>query len=157
MSPKTFMELVKLCLTTTEFQFRNKHYRLKDRLPMGSPASQVVANTFMMKLEQKALKSFDHLPKTWHRYVDDVFAIVKRSQVKSLLYHLNKQHPNISFTVKEEQDNKLPYMDITVHRVENKLYTDRKPTNTGRHLNYNSNHPDEVKKSAVHSLLNRLQ
>ena len=158
MSPKTFMELAKLCLGTNEFQFQNKYYRLKDGLPMGSPASPVIANIFMIKLEQKALESFEHPPKTWHRFVDDIFTIVKRSQVKNLLHHLNKQHPNISFTVEEEQDNKLPYMDITVHRVGNKLHTDvyRKPTHTGRYLNYNSNHPDEVKRSVVYSLIDRL-
>ena len=99
---------------------------------MGSPASPVIANVFMIKLEQKALESFEHPPKTWQRFVDDIFTIVKRSQVKNLLPHLNKQHPNISFTVEEEQDNKLPYMDITVHRIGNKLHTDvyRKPTHT---------------------------
>ena len=52
MSPKTFMELVKLCLTTTECQCRSKYSRLKNGLPMGSPASPVVASIFMMKLEQ---------------------------------------------------------------------------------------------------------
>ena len=35
------MSLVRLCLTTTSFQFRDTHYELTDGLPMGSPASPI--------------------------------------------------------------------------------------------------------------------
>ena len=117
------MELVKLCFSTTEFQFRNKYYHLDDGLPMGSPASRVVTNIFMIKLEKTALESFAKPLKIWHRYVDDVLSI-KKCQVENLLQHLNKQHRNISFTIEQKQNNKLPHMDIPVHRIGYELYTD---------------------------------
>ena len=49
-------------------------------------------------------------------------------------------------------------MDIAVHRTANKkLGTDvyRKPTHTGRYLNYASNHPDSAKRAVVRSLIDR--
>ena len=50
-------------------------------------------------------------------------------------------------------------MDITVHCTGNELYTDvyRTSTHTGRYLNYTSNHPNHVKTSVVHFLVNRMQ
>ena len=159
MSPSTFMELVKLCLSTTEFQFRNKYYRLDDGLPMGSPASPCIANLFMIKFEKTALESFPVPPKLWRRYVDDVFSIVRRDQVNNLLQHLNAQHPNITFTTEMEKDHKLPFMDVSVHRVQNRLRTSvyRKPTHTGRYLNFESNHTNTAKRSVIHSLIDRME
>ena len=159
MNKEAIMKLVHLCLSATHFRFRNKYYYLEDGLPMGSPASQAIANIFMCKFEQNALSSFTHSPKVWLRFVDDVFSIVKKSQVENLLRHLNTQHPSISFTVEVETKNKLPFMDVTTHRIGNNIRIDvyRKPTHTGRYLHFESNHPTSVKKSVVRSLRNRTK
>ena len=156
---KTVMELIKLCLSTTYFRFRNNSYQLTDGLPMGSPASPAIANMFMNKLEQTALATFVHRPRVWLRYVDDVFSIVKKTRVEELLKHLNSQHPSIQFTVEVETENRLPFLDVTVHRVGNALELDvyRKPTNTGRYLHYESNHPESAKKAVVRSLIDRIR
>ena len=44
------LEMLRVCLTTTAFQFRQKHYELADGLAMGSPMSPAVANIFMGRL-----------------------------------------------------------------------------------------------------------
>ena len=72
------MRLLKLCLSTTYFKFRDKFYDLTDGLAMGSPVSPPVANLFMADLESKALRSFSGAPSVWYRYVDDVLSIVKK-------------------------------------------------------------------------------
>ena len=71
---KTVIELIKLCLSTTSFRFRNNSYKLTDGLAMGLPASPAIANMFMNKLEQTALARFVHRPRVWLRYVDNVFS-----------------------------------------------------------------------------------
>ena len=130
------MELLRICLTTTSFQFQARHYELADGLAMGSPISPVVANLFMAKLEKRALASFAYPPRSWLRFVDDVFSIVRASAVKDLLNHLNSQDPVIEFTTEEEHDGKLPFLDTTVTRRGNALKTDvyQKPTHTGRYI-----------------------
>ena len=157
----TAMDFVRLCLSMTSFQFRGKHYELEDGLAMGSPASPVLANLFMGELEKKALSTFDAVgvPKAWHRFVDDIFSIVKKAYASKLLTHLNAQHPSIRFTMELEQEGKLPFLDVCVHRSgDGKLATDvyRKPNHTARYLQFSSNHPESAKKSVVRSLMQRV-
>ena len=154
----SIMSLVHICLTITSFQFRGKHYELMDGLPMGSPVSPCVANIFIAHLEQKALKDFPCPPKIWLRFVDDIFSIIKKDVVASFLAHLNKQHEAITFTVEKEENRELPFMDTKVHRTGNQLATTvyRKPTHTGRYLDYASHHPGSSKKAVVHALAKRI-
>ena len=88
--------MLKLCLSITSFQFNGKHDELTDGLPIGSAASPVIANLFMTKLEEKAIKSYDgQKPKIWFRFVDDVLSIVRVDEVEKLLGHISA---NINFT-----------------------------------------------------------
>ena len=159
MSIDTIMTLVDLCMISN-FQFRNVHYALKDGLAMGSPSSPIMANLFMGKLEQAAISSFHTRPRIWFRYVDDIFAILKKHVVHEFLDHLNAQHASIQFTLEEENNKTLPFMDIRVERLGNgNLQTSvyRKPTHTGRYLNFDWNHPPSVKRSVVKSLISRTE
>ncbi len=70
---------------------------------MGSPVSVVVANLCMEDFETRAIVTFGDGIKFWVRYVDDVFCIVKKDRVASLLDHLNSQSPSISFTLNKRK------------------------------------------------------
>ena len=154
----TMMELLRISLASTSFQFRGKHYELQDGLAMGSPLSPAVANIFMTKLEERALEQFVPRPSTWHRFVDDVFSVVKKHAVNNLLQHLNGQHPAIHFTMEVEEHGQLPFLDLSVRRREEGLLSTtiyKKPTHTGRYLNFNSNVPTSVKRSVALSVFRR--
>ena len=160
LSADTINELLQLCLSVRNFQFRGEHFELTDGLAMGAPASPAIANIYMTSFEEKALDTWPkNKPKAWYRFVDDVFSIIKQSDVKDFLDHLNSQHPSIKFTLEMEKDKKLPFMDVMVQRIGEKLRTTvyRKPTHSGRYLNFNSNHPTEAKRSVVQALYNRLE
>ena len=110
------IELLSLCLRESGFKFRDQFYEMSSRLAMGSPVSPIVANIFMSRLEEDAMStmSANCKPKLWHRYVDDVLAIVKRATIDSTLQHLNSQHPDIAFTMEVESNGRLPYLDATI-------------------------------------------
>ena len=111
---------------------------------MGSPVSPAVANIFMGAWEEKALRSYNACkPRVWWRFVDDIFAIVKRLEVQLLMQHLNAQHPNIQLTVEVEEDGCLPFMDLNVQRRFGEIETTvhRKPTHTDRYLQFDPHHP----------------
>ena len=155
------LSLLKFCLQSTYFTFREEFYHLTDGVAMGSPISSVVANLFMEVFESEAIEKAerrDIAPRLWDRYVDDVFAIIERRKVGSFLQHLNEQDPNIRFTTEEEQEGKLPFLDVLVTRHDGELRTGvyRKKTHTDRVLSFHSHHPMSAKRSVVGSLFARI-
>jgi len=47
------------------------------------------------------------------RYVDDIFCLLPSEEhVESFFSFINNQHPNISFTLEKEINNKLPFLDV---------------------------------------------
>jgi hypothetical protein len=97
--------------------------------------------------------------KTWDRYVDDVFATVKKDKTDDILQTINNTTKNIKFTKEEEHDNKLAFLDLLITRTDNgtlntQVY--RKKTHTDQILNYNSNHPTQHKISCIKTLFNRI-
>lgn len=156
------IELLAFCLKSTYFSFGGNFYVLDDGVAMGSPVSSVVANLFMEDFEQKAIASADAkgiAPRVWKRYVDDVFSILKKDRVTPLLDHLNMLDENIKFTTENEEEGRLPFLDVSVQRNGNQLRTGvfRKKTHTNRVLSFNSYHPVSAKKAVVLSLFDRIE
>ena len=88
-------------------------------------------------------------PKHYRRYVDGIFLMSeKKDLVKKFLKYMNSRHQNIKFTFKEEHNNKISFLDISVTRVGNKLQTSlfRKKTFSGVYLSFNSHLPSEQKR-----------
>ena len=85
---KVYIEAAKLCVNDSLFQFRGQFYKLLSGTSMGNPVSPLIANLVMSKMET-SLKDQNLLPRWWHRYVDDVFAVVKKSEVDKILDMLN--------------------------------------------------------------------
>jgi len=83
---------------------------------MGSPLSMVVANIFMEDFESKALASAHLLPKLWKRFVDDTGVIWSHGQEELDLFfqHLNNQSSSIKFTMKQEFDGCLPFLNVLI-------------------------------------------
>ena len=70
----------------------------------------------------------------YKRYVDDIFCLFKcETDAEHFLNFLNRQHPNIKFTIENKKGNQLPFLDILNDSSSNKLVTSvyRKPTYTG--------------------------
>lgn len=79
--------------------FDNNFYTQTDAVGMGGPASLVVAETYIQAHETTALLTADKHPKVWKRFVDDVYAIINRSDLEEFHQHNNSLHPQIKFTV----------------------------------------------------------
>jgi len=76
LSTSDLIKGLEICLNSTNFMFRGKHYKQVFGTAMGSPVSSVVANLVMEDIETWALETFTDPPRLWKRYVDDTFVII---------------------------------------------------------------------------------
>ena len=125
---------------------------------MGSPVSTVVANLCKDVIEEQAIHNAVIPSKVWKRFVDDIFAIIKKSAVLSFHDTLNSIDPHINFTIEHEQDGRIAFLDTLISRNNCSISIDvyRKPTHTERYLNYLSHHDHKHKISTAMTLIRSL-
>ena len=126
---------------------------------MGSCISPVVPNIFMEHIERQAQTTFREPPRIWLRYVDNVFCVIKSSEIDDFHHHVNSISPNIKFTLELEDNSSLAFLDVRVNRTATcKLWTTiyHKPTHTDRYLQFNSHHPLHHKLAVAKTLYHRI-
>ena len=101
------LDLLNILLQTTYFKFNDQFYQQTDGAAMGGPTSAIVSEIYMQAVEMTAIKTADHPPKIWERYVDDIFSVIQRIYLQELLHHINSLHPQAQFTKEEEKDSIL--------------------------------------------------
>ncbi|BHF80867.1 hypothetical protein SprV_0702399500 [Sparganum proliferum] len=150
-------QLLNFCLSTY-FTFDGTIYEQVKGTPMGSSISGFIAEAVLQRLESMVFQH--HKPKFWARYGDDTFVVIERDQVLTFRKRLNVVFPDIQFTMEEEENNQLAFLDVLVCRkdcggLKTKVF--RKATNTMQVLNFNSNHPISHKRSCVRTLYRRVE
>ncbi|BHF67654.1 hypothetical protein SprV_0301068200 [Sparganum proliferum] len=150
-------QVLQLC-PRTYFTFDGTIYEQLRDTPMGSPISGFIAEAVLQRLESLVFQH--HKPKFWARYVDDTFVVIEWNQLLTFKEHLNAVFPDIQFTMEEEENNQLAFLDVFICRKDcdgPKIKVFRKATNTMQILNFNSNHPISHKCSCVRTLYRRVE
>jgi len=156
---KEFFLALKFVLESTFFHFNNRVYKQTFGAPMGSPLSPVVADLILQRLESTILSDITYKPTFYYRYVDDIALAVPISQLNGLLAKFNSFHHRIEFTMEmERKGDRLNFLDLTIIKQGNTLVFDwfRKPTFSGRFLNFYSHHPFTHKRGTMYSLIDRV-
>ena len=109
-------ELLYLCTKNVYFTLNSKTYVQIDGVAMGSPLGPVLADTFMVKLEQNIITTLSKDVSLWKRYVDDTICFVNSNCINHVLELLNSFHSNIKFTTEIEIENKIAFSDILLIR-----------------------------------------
>jgi len=150
-------KLVKLVLDQRWLQFGEKIYRQKDGLFIGNSLSPILTEIFMGNLEM-SMKTKEWFPRIWHRYVDDVIAVVNVGEELKILEQLNKQHESIKFTMELEHQNSIPFLDMRLSREGNSVEVNiyRKPTDAPQCIPWDSCHHPAHKFAAFESAIHRM-
>ena len=88
----------------------------------------------MDQVESEFLKTQQHQPLMWFRYIDDIFFIWMHGQgiLEGFLDNFNKFHPNLRFT--HEYSRKYgTFLDLDVKIIDCKIFTDLHIKATDRH------------------------
>lgn len=152
-----FLEAIKLCLYSSYFKYNECVYEQTNGLPMGAPLSAMVANMVLEDLENAALETLPVAPALYKRYVDDIFTIVHTNERSNILGKFNNYNPKIQFTLENEKDRTMNFLDVHIERNNNTLKTKwhTKPTWSGRYLNFQAHAPIKYKRNTVTNIAKR--
>ncbi|BHF71973.1 hypothetical protein SprV_0401503500 [Sparganum proliferum] len=152
LTAQDLIELIGHCFKTF-FTVEGTTYEQIKGTPMGSPISGLIAEAVLQKLGKRLFGEYK--PKVWAHYADDTFEIIDQDKITYYEELLNSIIPDLQFTMEEEVESKLSFLDVLVcSQPDGKLATSvyRKPTNTLQMLSYNSNHPLQHHRSCVRTL-----
>jgi len=153
-----FLIGLRLVLDSTFFKFNGTIYKQIFGTPMGSPLSPICADLVLQDLEEQAIARLPfHIP-FYFRYVDDIAFIIPSSFTDFTLKIFNSFHETLQFTIEIADNNCLNFLDVSIIINNNHIEFDwyRKPTFSGRFLNFFSQHPLAHKKGVVIGLTDKI-
>ena len=113
---------------------------------------------FSMEKNRPELTAFNQV-RVWKIFVE-IFGIFNGTlqQLKDFHLYLNTMHSNIKFTLEIENNNSIPFLDLTITKSSNQLEFSiyRKPTTTTQVIPFDSSSPLTHKLAAFRSFFNRL-
>jgi hypothetical protein len=128
------IKISQLIIRQNYFQFQNHFYIQENGLAVGSPTSSVFSEIFLQHIESTAIYKIliQNYIIGYFRYVDDILIIYNKSitNIHEAFKAFNIVTPNIKFTMEDEIDNSINFLDITIRKENNTLTTNvyRKPT-----------------------------
>jgi hypothetical protein len=149
--------IIRVTQTLTEqnyFRFRDKFYVQNEGLAVGASTSSILSEVYLQYMENTTIYDFLLKHKVgYFRYVDDILLMYKEdnTNIHRMLDDLNNLAPTLKFTLEEEQDNKINFLDITITKQCDSLAFEiyRKPTATDIIIPNDPCHPREHKTAAI--------
>ncbi|XP_023230812.1 uncharacterized protein LOC111630885, partial [Centruroides sculpturatus] len=142
------------------FQFNGKIYKQTQGVPMGSPLSPILAELIMRNIENRIFHAplTIHYPIMYLQYVDDILIAWDSSaeDLDKFIQMLASIYPTINFTVEEEQENTISFLDLEVHRYPELTFAVHHKNNRGPDIiPVTAFQPPSFVNSAITSLIRR--
>lgn len=157
-----FHKILQFCLVDNNyFTYNNKFYHQNYGMPMGNPLSPTIADIVLDTLLDNVIAELKKIGvniKCISKYVDDLFAVIKRKDEDIIMKMLNSYHNRIQFTIEKEKNMQIPYLDIKIIKDNEKLITNwyTKTIASGRFINYHSTQPMNMKINTAKNFVNKV-
>ena len=105
-----------LATKDSHFIFDGTIYKKIDGVAMGSLLGATLANAFLVYHKKNWLKHcpLEYRPLYYRRYVDDIFVLFNSAE--RFHSYLNCHHLSLSFTIDNEKDSRMSFLDVNVIR-----------------------------------------
>ena len=114
-------EMLILCTKNVHYIFESRIYVQTDGIALGSPLGPVLADIFMIQLENSLLPNLTNYITFWKQYVDDTICFVKTATAEFITSVLNSFDKNIQITFEEENDETVPFLYILISTKRNTI------------------------------------
>jgi len=153
-----FLKLIDFIFDSTYFSYDNQFYKQITGTPMGAIISPILAQYVMDDFLDQCISMLPFEMPFCKKYVDDIICSIPRTAAQEVLTVFNSLHPKIQFTIEEENECSVPFLDTKVIRENTALRTDwyTKPTYSGRYINYESYHPNSMKTNIIVNMKNKI-
>jgi hypothetical protein len=146
------LKAMEFVLTKGYITFQDEIYQQTNGAAMGSPMIPPYANIFMYQLEKQTVHKFTNLGTIllYKRFIDDVFIIIKDSNIAEIQNELNSLDPAIKLTWTPPAKH-CNFLDLVVFIKNNKLHTNvyQKQLNTYAYLPFHSYHTTAQKRGFI--------
>ena len=105
-------KLLTLCTKNVYFTLNNEIYIQNDGVAMESPLGPILANVFIVELENTLVPRLHEHVKKWKHFVDDTFAYVRNESIDYVLTTLNSFNPDLNVTYEKENNSLLLFLDV---------------------------------------------
>jgi len=143
--------------------FQGALYIQEEGLAMGAPTSSIFSEIYLKHIENTVIS--DILVKyhivEYFLYADDSLIVYNKgtTNVYDVFNVSNNIMPTMKFTIEEEKENRINFLDIAILKEKDNISFDiyRKPTATYSIIPKDSCHPHEHKLAATRYLDNRME
>ena len=116
----------------------------------------------MEDVKERALESFPSPPPHTHTLLEllDIFTALPKTLIIPFLDHLNGIEPSIKFTVVEERDGQLAFLDVLLRKEDDGTINTsalHKATCINQYLSFMSHHLTAHKVAVVRTLMTRAE
>lgn len=156
----SFHEGLNWLVDNTFFVWNGKFYLQQEGTSMGSCLSPAIADLVMDVLLDEVTSRLSFPLPFIKKYVDDLVTAVPYNKIEETLTIFNSYCDKLQFTIEEERDGRLPFLDMTLCRntsdgsISTVWY--RKPTSSGKMLNFLSAHNINQKISTATGFIHRV-
>lgn len=158
LTQKEFIDAVRLITTESYFCYRDHFYIQQAGLAMGNSISGFLANMVMEDLDENCIEKLPFRLPFYKRYVDDIITAIPLNETGTIVNCFNRYHKNLKFTVEEEVNHSINFLDMTLTSNEDGVIVTKwfqKEVSSGRYLHFKGQNPMSHKRNVATAITDR--